>query len=132
MLAHDAEAVQCSAEGERFEAFAVDTGCADTFHKVVDVLERAVCTAFLYDGRCGIFPYAFYGCEAEAYLSVLVHAEIHERFVDVGTLCRHAESLALVHEFRDFPDVVAPPRHDGSHELRCVVGFEICCLVCHP
>ena len=132
VLAPYAKRVESAAQRQRLEGFLVDGAEVDALDEVEDVLIGAVLLALVDDGLCHTVAHALDGCQAEAYLAMMVHTELLIRLVDVRSERSNAHLLALVHQLGDFGYLVASSRHDGSHELCRVVSLQIGCLVGHP
>ena len=131
-LARQSETVETAAQRQTFKRFFVHRAVVHALCEVENRLERTVFLALVDDGLCHIVTHALDSCQSEANFALLVHTKLLVTFVHVGAERGDSHLLALVHQLRDFGDFVAPTAHDGSHELRRIVGFHVGCLVRHP
>ena len=131
-LTTDAKTVKATTEGKRLVSFTVDTGERHALGEIEDVLIGAVLLAFVNDGQGGTVAHTLDSCQTEAYLSLLVYAELLVRLVDIRAQRGNAHLPTLVHEFRYFRYLVTATGHDGSHILCRVVGLHVGSLVGHP
>ena len=63
---------------------------------------------------------------------MLVHTELFITLVYIWSQRGNTHLFALVHQLRDFRNLVTTPAHDSGHELSGIVGFQIGRLVGHP
>ena len=132
VLTTDAEAVETATQGETLVSLTVDRRETDTLGKVVDALIRAVLLALLDDGHRRRVAHALDGTQTETDIAVMVHTKLLVRLVDIRSQGIDLHGLTLIHEFRDFRNLVTTTAHDGRHELGRIVGFEISRLIGHP
>ena len=132
VLTADAETVETATQCQTLKTLTVD-GCEiDALSKIVNVLIGTVLLTLLYDGLCSRVAHALNGTETETNLTMMVHTELLVRLIHIRSQRGDTHRLTLVHQFRDFRNLVATATHDGSHKLCGIVGLQISRLVGHP
>ena len=132
VLPSDSEAVEATTQCQRLEGLTVHITHINTLRKVKDRFIRTVLFTFRDDCLCSRLSHSFDGTQTKANLTMVVHTKLLVTLVDIWSQRGNTHLLTLVHQLRDFRNLVTPTTHDGGHEFRRIVSLQISCLIGHP
>ena len=106
VLAADTETIEATTQRQGFKSPTVNLTKIDTLNEIKNIFVGPILFTLINDCLSNTVSHTLDGCQTKTDFSLLVHTEFLERLVNIRSQRSNTHCLALIHQLRDFSNLI--------------------------